>query len=273
MLRSYDSSYQLRTANWSRPGQWCSLAEQAASERVAGAINDDVVVLGDGAQLKRVSEWRVARGVQAPSLLAIRSRDQLQRSKARMPGFADDDVIMHRHSERAGDVDDRLGVDGTPTRRSGGKKLLAGACAYIAQFEHFLDPLAGPVLYPKSVAPIGRAGLAAQCAVLKPCRGRRQEADEVRAEMSEIIEGVLLRKVHVWDVSPLDRLFRASQQPYQALEVLSVDRPRHDCDVAKHLNIVRGGLAEILEIKNCPRLLTRLYRHSFAATALIAIAS
>jgi hypothetical protein len=75
----------------------------ASRERAGcGAIDDDVVMLGDGAQLKRVSEWRVARGVQAPSLLAIRSRDQLQRSKARMPVFADDDVIMHRHSERAG---------------------------------------------------------------------------------------------------------------------------------------------------------------------------
>jgi hypothetical protein len=127
MLRSYDSSYQLRTAKWSRPGQWCSLAEQAASERVAGAIDDDVVMLGDGAQLKRVSEWRVARGVQAPSLLAIRSRDQLQRSKARMPVFADDDVIMHRHSERAGDVDDRLGhLDIRLRSHAGGLEL---ACA------------------------------------------------------------------------------------------------------------------------------------------------
>jgi hypothetical protein len=77
-------------------------------------------------------ELRVTRGVQSPSLLATRSLDQLQRSKARMPVLADDDVVIHRHSERAGDVDDRLGH--LDIRLRGRKDRRTDDCALKAKF-------------------------------------------------------------------------------------------------------------------------------------------
>jgi hypothetical protein len=60
------------------------LAEQSASERLARTIDDDVAMLGDGAQLKRVAngELRVAR------------------AKARMPVLADNDVVVHGDTKR-----------------------------------------------------------------------------------------------------------------------------------------------------------------------------
>jgi hypothetical protein len=62
------------------------LAEQSASERLARTIDDDVVMLGDGAQLKRVAngELRAAR------------------AKARMPVLADNDVVVHEDTKRGG---------------------------------------------------------------------------------------------------------------------------------------------------------------------------